>query len=216
MGICYSVALFGAIVFDSCINYNSMQCRWDGTRNGVRGSLDMQAFPFRWSYAESNQTVKGAGFEWAVDKTIEAVEEIISLLPKNHGTVKTLNTIAQNLPISDKSINAIVTDPPYSDNVMYAEVNDFFYIWLKRLLGDLFPEQFKEEFTNKTEEAVANPIRFADMKRGQAKKLANQDYAAKMEAAFREMHRILQDDGVLCVMFTHRKAEAWKDLRNRL
>ncbi len=211
-----AVATYGAMVFDSCVNYNSIQSRWDSTREAIRGSMDMQAFPFRWSYGEWNQVVEGAGYEWAVEKTIDSLTELIALMPETPGSATIINADAQALPCDPKSINVIVTDPPYSNNVMYAEVSDFFYVWLKRLVGDLFPVQFSDELTNKTDEAVANPARFNGIKKGQAKKLADQDYAAKMEASFREMHRVLKDDGVLCVMFTHRKAEAWEGLAEAL
>lgn len=209
-----AVTVYGAIVFDSCLNYNSMQCRWHSGRCLVAGSMDMQAFPFRSSYAEFDSATML--WPWAQKKTIKALRELIALFPEDPGTVTILNNDAAALPCADRSIPVIVTDPPYSNNVMYAEVSDFFYVWLKRLIGDLFPEQFAEDLTNKIDEAVANPARFAGAKHGQAKLLAEQDYAAKMEAAFREMNRILTDDGVLCVMFTHRKAEAWEGLAESL
>jgi adenine-specific DNA methylase len=122
---------------------------------------------------------------------------------------------ATKIPLEDKSIPCIVVDPPYAENVMYAEVSDFFYVWLKRLLGDVFPEVFKSELTEKEEEAVANPARFKGMGRS-AKKLAQQDYKTKLEACFREMHRVLRDDGIMTVMFTHRAAEAWSSLATAL
>jgi hypothetical protein len=59
----------------------------------------------------------------------------------------------------------ITVDPPYYDNVQYAELADFFYVWLKRSVGHLFPEFFTDELTNKDDEAVANPARFETMGR---------------------------------------------------
>ena len=61
-------------------------------------------------------------------------------------------------------------DPPYYDNVMYAELSDFFYVWLKRTAGHVFPELFTRTLTDKENEAVANPAKFHDQKG--AKKLA--------------------------------------------
>ncbi len=209
-----AVATYGAMVFDSCVNYNSIQGRWHSGRTVIVGAMDMQAFPFRWSYGEFDHA--RMLWPWAVEKTIDSLTELIALMPETSGNATIINADAQALPCEPKSIDVIVTDPPYSNNVMYAEVSDFFYVWLKRLVGDLFPVQFSEEQTNKTDEAVANPARFKGIKKGQAKNLADQDYAAKMEASFREMHRVLKDDGVLCVMFTHRKAEAWEGLAEAL
>ncbi|KUG16878.1 hypothetical protein ASZ90_013440 [hydrocarbon metagenome] len=211
-----AVAVYGAFVFDSCLNYDSMQCRWDATRCKVAGALDMQAFPFRPSYAEWNQIVEGAGFEWAAKKTLAALNEIVSFMPIIPGKATITQWAAQSTEIPSASLGFIITDPPYAGNVMYAEMSDFFYVWLKLLIGDLYPDVFSESLTNKIDEAIANPARFAGAKRGQAKILAAQDYAAKMEAAFRECRRILQDDGVLCVMFTHRTREAWQNLAESL
>jgi len=141
--------------------------------------------------------------------------EIIKLLPESAGTPTVYCETATKIPLEDKSVPCIVVDPPYAANVMYAEVSDFFYVWLKRLLGDIFPEAFKTTLTEKEEEAVANPVRFKGRGRS-AKKLAQEDYKTKMEACFREMYRILQDDGVMTVMFTHRTAEAWSSLATAL
>ena len=100
-------------------------------------------------------------------------------------------------------------------NVQYAELSDYFYVWLKRSVGHLFPDLFTDELTNKDDEAVANPARFASL--GKKKRdLAEQDYERKMAAAFREMHRVLRDDGVLTVMFTHKRVEAWDTLASAL
>src|SRR5690606_14951992 len=104
---------------------------------------------------------------------------------------------------------------PYYDNVMYAECADFFYVWMKRTLGHVYPEFFTDELTNKDDEAVANVARFAELGR-KKKQLALADYERKMSAAFREMYRVLRDDGVLTVMFTHKKVEAWDTLATSL
>src|ERR1039458_7200809 len=94
---------------------------------------------------------------------------------------------------------------------MYAEVSDFFYVWEKRTVGLIHPELFATELVDKQNEAVANPARFADMGK-RRKQLATADYEAKMAAIFAEAERILRDDGVMTVMFTHKRAEAWDTL----
>jgi len=110
---------------------------------------------------------------------------------------------------------------------MYAELSDFFYVWLKRTVGHLYPDWFAARLTDKDAEAVANLARFKSRHgAGQAGKpvprrqpgvpspreLAERDYERKMEAAFREVQRVLRDDGVLTVMFTHKRVEAWDTL----
>jgi len=110
----------------------------------------------------------------------------------------------------------VVVDPPYYDNVQYAELSDFFYVWEKRTVGHLYPEFFTTDLTDKTAEAVANPARFEALDKKRAKDLAKADYERKMTRVFAEANRVLRDDGVLTVMFTHKKVEAWDTLGQSL
>jgi len=210
-----AVVTYGALLFDTCIAYDCLLSRWDVTRVKVTNAMELQAFPFKTSYAEWNQLVPKGGYEWALGKVLDALEEIVKFLPEEAGEAKVYCGDAASIPLPDGSVDCIVVDPPYYENVMYGEISDFFYVWLKRLVGDLYPEEFSGELSNKEDEAVANPAMFRDMG-GRAKRLASQHYESKMEACFREMKRVLRDDGVMVVMFTHRKAEAWASLATAL
>jgi hypothetical protein len=95
---------------------------------------------------------------------------------------------------------------------MYSECSDFFYVWMKRTLGSVYPQFFTDELTDKDNEAVANVARFEGVGRGNKRELAEKDYERKMAACFKEMYRVLHPDGVLTVMFTHKKVEAWDTL----
>jgi adenine-specific DNA methylase len=106
-------------------------------------------------------------------------------------------------------------DPPYYDNVMYAELSDYFYVWLKRTAGMLYPELFTLHLTDKDREAVANAAKFAGQKGG-AKNLAGRDYQQRMAAIFKEQRRVLKPDGIMTVMFTHKAAGAWDALAGGL
>ena len=208
-----AILTYGTMIFDTCLNYNALLSRWHFRRTRISPVMELQAFPFKWSYAEWSQIETGC--KWAVFKILKSLRQIIELLPENPLKPFVYYGTATKIPLKDKSVPCIVVDPPYAENVMYAEVSDFFYVWLKRLLGDVFPEVFKSELTEKEEEAVANPARFKGMGKS-AKKLAQEDYKTKMEACFREMNRTLQDDGIMTVMFTHRTAEAWSSLATAL
>ena len=82
--------------------------------------------------------------------------------------------------------------------ILYAEISDFFYVWMRRNLLDIFPELFYLETTDKEREAVANLGSFRNMGTS-PRELANQDYEAKMQLAFREYYRVLRDDRVMTV-----------------
>ena len=116
--------------------------------------------------------------------------------------------------IADGSIDAVVMDPPYYDNVMYAELSDFFYVWLKRTAGRIFPELFRRQLTDKDNEAVANPAKFQGEKGARA--LAGRDYQERMAAIFAECRRVLKPDGIMTLMFTHKATGAWDALTKGL
>ncbi|AOF97299.1 hypothetical protein BSY17_1603 [Sphingobium sp. RAC03] len=101
-------------------------------------------------------------------------------------------------------------DPPYGANVMYAELSDFFYVWLKRTAGLVYPQTFTRRLTDKQAEAVANVAHFKGEKG--AAKFAERDYRFKMEGIFAECRRTLKDDGIMTVMFTHKDTGAWDAL----
>ena len=211
-----AITVYGAIVFDTCIDYNSFVSSWEPTRIKVAHAMVLQGFPFQTRYAEWNQIIEKGGYEWALTKIIECVDDLVQYIPKNAVIPKIQRSDASNLSVKDKTIQGIIVDPPYGENVMYAEVMDYFYIWLKKLLDNFFPNEFKNELSDKEAEAVANSSLYKEAGRGQAKKLAEQHYQSKLEGCFKEMNRVLTDDGILTVMFTHRKSEAWAGLTKSL
>ena len=123
-----------------------------------------------------------------------------------------VNGDAQYLDLADNSVDAVIFDPPYHNNVNYAELSDFFYVWLKRTAGYVDPEGFHEHLTDKVNEAIASPARFKHLP-GSAGKQATADYQAKMERIFAEAHRVLKKErGIMVVMFTHKTTAAWNAL----
>lgn len=134
---------------------------------------------------------------------------------RNKDAITITNGSGDSLSLEDASVDCVVMDPPYYDNVMYAELADFFYVWLKRTVGLLYPEQFASYLTDKDREAVANPAKFKGQKGG-AKNLAGKDYQHRMEAIFAECRRVLKPDGVMTVMFTHKASGAWDALASGL
>jgi putative DNA methylase len=119
--------------------------------------------------------------------------------------------------ISENTVDVVVMDPPYYNNVMYAELSDFFYVWLKRTVGYIDREMstlFLRHLTNKDQEAVANSIRFKGQKGAEA--LAGRDYQDRMAAIFLECRRVLKSDGIMTLMFTHKATGAWDALTKGL
>ena len=122
---------------------------------------------------------------------------------------------AQDLDLPNASVDAIVFDPPYHNNVNYAELSDFFYVWLKRTVGYIYPDLCRPYLTDKVNEAIASPARFREQAGTggvSAAGLATADYEAKMGEIFRECRRVIKPDGIMTVMFTHRTTAAWDAL----
>jgi putative DNA methylase len=195
-----------ALMQGKALNWNSLSTSWDVSREKIRSMFERHAFPLKPTYAEFEGAVEL--YPWCLNQILDAYREIAQLaIPADAGPLNEADL--RHLP--DGKATLICIDPPYYDNVMYAELADYFYVWEKRTFGLIYPELFSEELCDKKNEAVANPARFADAGR-RKKDLANADYEAKMTAIFAECHRVLTDDGVLTVMFTHKRAEAWDTL----
>ena len=220
-----------AIALDTLLNYNNRAGRWDSTTGRVRSIFDRHDFAFVWSYAEMAPLVTGVGYDWAIGKTAKCIRELVELLnpqgkgkdifdqtaekPREPPPVTVTCKSADSLDhIGTGSIDAVVMDPPYYDNVMYAELSDFFYVWLKRTAGHVFPELFTRQLTDKENEAVANPARFAGEKGARA--LAGRDYQERMAAIFAECRRVLKPNGIMTLMFTHKATGAWDALTKGL
>lgn len=103
--------------------------------------------------------------------------------------------------LPDNSIEAVITDPPYFDNVQYSELADFFYVWLRLALKDVYP-WFQPDLSSRSAEIIQNE------KAGKTLELFNRG----LERVFTECHRVLKDDGVLVFTFHHNKAWAWSGI----
>jgi putative DNA methylase len=141
----------------------------------------------------------------------------IMSVPENRENIININLESADslYHIPDESLEAIITDPPYYGTIQYGELSDFFYCWMRRVLGDIFPDIFWQELTDKDREAVANPSRFRNM--GESPdELAKRDYEAKMTMAWNEAYRVLKPFGVLTVQFNHKESGAWDTLAKAL
>ena len=225
-----------ALAMDKLLNYNSRMSVWMPTREVVANTFNRHDFAFCWSHAEMASLIIGLGYDWAFGQVAKCIGELIDLIDpgSTHATdagplfaATAVATTSTPVPlhiscgsgvslshISTASVDAVVMDPPYYDNVMYAELSDFFYVWLKRTAGLLYPELFLTPLTNKEDEAVANPALHKG-KKG-AKVLAGMDYQHKMAEIFAECRRVLKDDGVMTLIFTHKATGAWDALTKGL
>ncbi len=225
-----AVALYLGFAVDKGLNYNARLNGWHPTRETGANVFDRHDFAFKHTFAELDAS--RALFPWAVRQVDDALRGIVKLVHAptslNGGApssrVRVLRGSATSLSrVPTASVDAVVTDPPYYDNVIYSECSDYFYVWLKRALRDTWPEFCELELTEKRAEAVANPALFRELAthsgRGRrepgtktALDLATGHYERLLADSWREAHRVLRDDGVLTVMFTHKRVDAWDTL----
>ncbi|MEG4228952.1 DUF1156 domain-containing protein [Microcoleus sp. N9_B2] len=222
-----AIITYLALVLDRCVDINSRLSGWDSSVGVLRRASAQHALNLLWNYGETS----GDPYLWiwcneTASKQYIKLCALFGTKPHSIGlpgieqydpkTIQINSASADSLyHIPDKSVDAIITDPPYYSTIQYAEISDFFYVWMKRTLGDIFPDLFYSELTDKDREAVANPSRFRNMGTS-PDELAAQDYEAKMALAFSEYYRVLRDDGVMTVQFNHKESGAWDVLTKSL
>jgi putative DNA methylase len=148
-----AVGVYLAFAVDKGANYWSSLCTWHRTRHVVAHTFGRQAIPMVWDFAEANPFSDSSGnILLGVEQASEMIE---SLGVGLRGSAFQADAATQSMS-ADKIIS---TDPPYYDNIGYADLSDFFYVWLRRMLRPIFPDLYATISTPKAEELVATPYR---------------------------------------------------------
>jgi adenine-specific DNA methylase len=170
-------------------------------------------------FGEMIFTGPNSGAKWALGQIIDAFRGITELVEPIHQRVaagadlpvQILNGTAAHLAAAaDGSVDLVCIDPPYYNNVQYGELSDFFYVWQRRTLRELYPEIYRRRLVNKKDEAVANPARDGSTN------AADLVYQRMMCDIFVECRRVLKDDGIMTLMFMHTSQEAWRAINTSL
>jgi putative DNA methylase len=200
-----AITTYLAFIVDRLADFNSSLCRWVSVGDFVADTYARQALPMIWDFAEINPFGNGSGNSInSLERSLKAIE---SCILNNTASFKIMRASAMKLPIEDGSVDAIITDPPYYDNVPYADLSDFFYIWLKRSIGFLYPEHLGGTLTPKRQEAIAEPTRHkGDMLEAQ------RAYEDMMAQAFAEAHRVLRPGAPLVCVYAHKTTLGWSTL----
>jgi putative DNA methylase len=157
-----AVAVYLALSIDKATDYWSTINTWHQSKELIRNVFSRQAIPMTWDYTETNVFSESAG---NVSSGIDWAQKVLCMFPITAFGFANLGD-AQNQAISaDKLVS---TDPPYYDNIGYAELSDYFYIWLRRSLRPVFPDLFLTLVTPKAEELVATPYRHGSKEKAEA------------------------------------------------
>jgi adenine-specific DNA methylase len=192
-----------ALGIDRLADFNSSLCILNSTGGrGVVHTFGRQALGIVWDYLETNP-FNEVGANW--DAGIDALEKNIELgkVISNVGTISMCS--ASEHPLPNDSVNLFATDPPYYDAVPYADLSDFFYVWLKRTIAVEHPNLFKELLTQKNGEIVQLAERNVKYKYKTREYFEN-----LMQHAMYEGRRILQPSGIGVVVFAHKTTIGWE------
>jgi adenine-specific DNA methylase len=196
-----------ALAIDRCADYWSSLAVWAG--DFVAHTFGRQALGIIWDYAEVS------GFSGGSGSYAGAIEWIYLCLKRESTTLLYPGTIelasACEHPLPDDSAQAFVTDPPYYDAVPYADLSDFFYVWLKRSIGKYHETLFGAELTPKRGEVV----QLSERNPAYAYK-TQQYFEDSMKSAMWEGRRLLQPNGIGIVVFAHKSTVGWETQINAM
>ena len=149
-----AVVTYLAFVIDKCADYWSALCSWHNSKQPIRNTFGRQAIPMVWDYAESNPFSQSSG-NWMGQ--VAWVQKAVAAAPGyGFGEVEQGDAVAR---LGEVPSPTVCTDPPYYDNISYSDLSDFFYVWLRRNAGDIWPQETATVLTPKSEEMIANPYR---------------------------------------------------------
>jgi putative DNA methylase len=179
-------------------DFSNILCSWDSGNTNLRQLFARQALPMVWDYAETNPLSGVVTIESAVNWTCNALAGIPHDQPE--GSCKQLDAVA--------SVNAVTrpvvcTDPPYYDNIGYADLADFFYVWLRRSLGETYPDLFSTLLTPKSQELVATPFRF-----GGNRDAARSFFEDGFRKAFSKIRESHNPDFPMTLFYAFKQAES--------
>ncbi len=179
-------------------------CWWDNSGGAVIRLFALQRLSMVWSYGEANP------LRVAVNRLKTVLKPMEHLSQMDAKPVAIKNASATTLPYPDAAFDAIITDPPYYDNIAYSYLSDFFYVWLKRSVGHLHPELFETALTPKAGEIVAYGHRKGGLAAGK------RFFEDELSKAFAEMYRVLKPGGISVIVYAHKSTAGWETLINAL
>ena len=214
-----AVVTYLQFAIDKGLDYNSRMTLWHTNRGVIAHTFTRHDYSLKWTFGEMIFTGPNSGAAWGLSQILDAYQSIACLVAPIHSQVadgKDLpiaircGTAAHMPEVAERSVDLVCMDPPYYNNVMYAELSDYFYVWQRRTLTDLYPGVFSRRLADKANEAVANPARDGSARN------AKVAYERMMGEIFAESRRVLKDNGIMTMMFTHKTQDAWETLTRSL
>lgn len=207
----YAAALttYLGLCVDRIADYNSRFTTWAYGQEFVCHTFPQQAIRMAWDFTEIDPFGEASGTWDGATRWMELVMRHCATTGETPATVQRGN--AQELPFADNTFDAVVVDPPYYYSVMYSDLSDFFYVWLKRSIGFLYPDLFVSQWTPKAQEVIQNRVRPSHPRH-----ISGEEFEHRLEHSLREIARVVKDEGVVSIVFAHTDVSAWEKLLGAL
>ena len=210
-----------SLAVDMMAAFHNVLARWENTAGAIKTAFGRQALSMVWDYAEANP-FSGSTASWEVGGYyyLKVIEHLSQSGDRNLAHI-TFGT-ATRLPYDDCFFDAVATDPPYYDNVPYSDLSDFFYVWLKRTVGDLYPELFSTPLTPKSQEIIESLSLLRGVPKqkvldeGRVMIKSKKFFENMITQSFKEICRVLKHDGIAVIVFAYKSTEAWETIINSL
>jgi len=208
-----AVASYLALTISRVSDFQSTLCRWVNAWETIAYTMSMAGLIMMMDYGELNpfSPILSGTFKSMQGQVLDVLNFLLSIPPlEEDGLIPDVRQgSATELPYPDEYFDAVITDPPYYDNVPYAYLSDFFYVWLKRMLYDIHPELFSTPLTPKSKEIVAYTM-------GKIWEEAKKEFEEKLSLAFKEIQRVLKPDAPALIIYAHKSTSGWETLINAL
>lgn len=198
------VAAYCGLVVNRVLDRSTALSRWHAGGEKVESPFVRDRLAMVWDFVEVNPF---AGISGDTGNAIDSVCKVIRHAARAGQPADIRRGNATALPWRDGEFDAAIVDPPYYDNISYANSSDFYYVWFKRSIGHLFPDHFAGPVAPKKQEIVA-----AAYRHGRDKQAAAQEYERLMTDAFAELRRVLKPDSPLVVIYAHQTTAGWSTL----
>lgn len=197
-----AVATYLAFAVSRSVDRGSSICSWDSSpkMEALRNTFARQSLPMTWDYAEGSPFSGSSGnFTFNIEWTADALSRTPATAS---GGIQNIDAAKNSFPVRPIVISS---DPPYYDNIGYADLSDFFYVWLRRSLVGVWPDLFRRLTTPKDRELVATPYRHG------GKPEAEAFFMQGMGEALTAMRKAAVEDAPLAIYYAFKQAEAAED-----
>jgi len=194
-----------SLALDKLAERSTSVSRWNAVNQVPNSPISAGKMPMVMDYAVVCPLGRGAGsWESCIEYITAAIRDLCSI---RGGTSELRRADARKVPFAETMFDAVITDPPYYDNVSYSNLADFFYVWEKRSIGNLFPEHYASLLTPKKNEIIA-----AIYRHGGSKDQARYAYEKMMTETFSEAHRLLKPSAPMVCVYAHKTTLGWATL----